>query len=158
MALTENDCRWCGEPLPEPTGKRGRPALTHAGECRKRDKQRQTLQWRIQRFREAHPSPDRSDDVRGVVTTYDKAELADGYGYVRDPFANLQGPALMHAIAQWEAEERSLRVLRGLLTDYRQADDPPQIPSGLPLDADERDRVISNAVAARLRRLGEQAR
>lgn len=70
MPDTPRLCAYCAEPLPPHTG-RGRPALTHPGDCRRKRRNATRLQERVDAFREYLndvPEIDRSDGVvRGAV-------------------------------------------------------------------------------------------
>src|SRR5687768_13871212 len=75
--MTSNLCRHCGYPLPPRKPGRGRPAVAHAGECRRLYVNRRNLNYRISRFRQAHRLiADRSDSVTWAVSRYDADDVS----------------------------------------------------------------------------------
>jgi len=151
-------CRYCGEPLPprEPN-KRGRPAVTHAGTCRKLYTNQHNLQYRIDRYRAAMEiQADRSTFIPPWIrTVYDHDEIAEGFSPIAaEP---LWGAPLMRAVEAWEAEERERKlreqVDRALIQrerNIRRADATRRFGA---LDPQTRDALVAHAVLRRLRNI-----
>ncbi|WP_432477183.1 hypothetical protein [Nocardioides sp. GXQ0305] len=133
-------CLWCGDPLPARVpGKRGRPKVTHDGECARRHKNRRTLDNRIARWRrevaretDRGLAADRSlpglhDAVTGSFGDDEPVgqSLADK-GYTlqdSDPTRGLSGDGLLAALEEWEkaraAQNRIDECERGLREEER---------------------------------------
>lgn len=152
-------CKWCGEPLPpRPAGTPGRPATTHAGDCRRKYRNRYRLEWRIEAFRAAHRREAFYADLPWAapfrdVAIYDEARgryaLPDHFSEVDpDPTRGLYGKALMDAIERWE---ESLREQQKIQDQLREILPPrPSILDGM--TEDEIAEVVRRATARRLRR------
>ncbi len=154
MPEKASKCHYCGEPLAaRPTGTRGRPAITHPGDCRRLHNNRVNLEYRIRRFRAAHERiADRSIVSDVIATEYDPEEVLDFSPIDPDPYRGLYGAALMHEIEQWEKRVRIQREIDRVetvlaLAAARDYDDTlPAMPQ------DERAEIVRRAVARRLAR------
>ena len=146
-------CRYCGEPLPprEPN-KRGRPAVTHAGECRRKYMNRQKLEYRIARFRAAQGiQADRSTIIPPwIATEYDYDEVADGFTVLAPP--RLWGRRLMHAVEAWEASERTRKILERTEWELILAERDAASQRVAALAPAERDALLARGVARHKRR------
>lgn len=113
-------CAGCDEPLPPHIG-RGRPPLTHPGECRRLRRNRMQLQARIERYiSAAGPAAlDRSDNVRGVLAE-DTVDYDDVHGdeallgSTEEPLnpRYLPGKVLMAAIKKHEEQQAVVNRMR----------------------------------------------
>jgi len=157
---TPPPCRWCGEPLPpRDPHRRGRPTLTHAGNCRRRDTNRRILGNRVAAFLRAHRfEADRSDYVEAAVQVYDYEDLADGFSPVPNAFGELRDRALIAAVESWEKRERIQREIQRhewQLAEKELAQRPPVAGILDSLDPEEAEALIARAVARRRARRAE---
>jgi hypothetical protein len=153
-------CRWCGEPLPpRDPNRRGRPAVTHEGNCRRRDSNRRRMRNRSAAFADRHRfQADRSDYVAAAVQVFDYDEIADGFSPVPDPFAGLTGRAWVDAVERAEKQHQQQREIDRL--EWRLAKEElaaqPSAPGILDLiPTEEAEALVARAVAARRARRGE---
>ena len=154
-------CRWCGEPLPPRTGLRGRPAVTHPGECRRRYHNRHKLNYRIAKFRAAHRlTADRAVGTPWAATAYgaDEVDLLPDTGrFVRlyGAYDNVHGPALIDAVDAWEKAERVWRLVEDsqkLLLHADRAAEREALSARLAaLTPEERAERVRKAVARRIK-------
>lgn len=128
-------CRHCGEPLPpRPADKRGRPAVTHSGECQRLYKNRRNLEYRIERYRDATRPlyADRSDgELPFAATQWDPDEVFDESGQwdgfdVDRPFDPdyVHGQLLVTLVEAWEASRRAEKTLRASLAEFLESVPP----------------------------------
>lgn len=116
-ATTPELCRWCGDALPPRTGKRGRPAVTHAGECRRLYHNRHRLNQRIEKFRAAHRlHADRAVMTPWAASSYSAEEVdltaeTGRFLVVYGAYDNLHGKPLIDAVDRWEKHDRKQRLI-----------------------------------------------
>lgn len=158
-------CRWCGEALPPRTGTRGRPAVTHPGECRRLYHNRHRLNQRIEKFRAAHRLyADRAVIAPWAASSYsaDEVDLSPEtgrYSLVYGAADNLHGKALIDAVDEWEKHERKQRLIddteKRLAHEEQVAKREALAATLAKLSPQERAERVRNAVSRRLSRRHE---
>lgn len=157
--MTSTPCRHCGDPLPPRKPGRGRPAVTHSGECRRLYVNRRNLNYRIERFRQAHRLvADRSDSVSWASPRYasDDVSFEENVVPVSGAFDDVHGKGLMAAVDRWEKAESAhrtlLQVKHILIQGERQKARQRASEKLASLSQEDRAALVRKAVAARLAR------
>lgn len=157
--MTSTPCRHCGYALPPRKPGRGRPAVTHTGNCRRLYVNRRNLNYRIERFRQAHRLvADRSDSVSWASPRYSSDEISfeENVVPVSGAFDDVHGKGLMAAVDHWEKAEsvhrKLLQVERTLIVKEREEARQAASECLAKLSQDEREALVRKAVAARLAR------
>lgn len=130
--------------------------MTHPGECRRRYVNRRNLNYRIERFRQAHRLvADRSDSVAWATPRHDSDAVSfeENIVPVSGAYDAVHGAGLMAAVDSWEKAESArktlLQVKHVLIQGERQQARQRVSKSFAELSQEDRESLVRKAVTAR---------